>query len=265
MTALRRKIGFIVAAVLGVTGLLLVVGSLGGDDGPAAGAVDVLVVTGTVPRGASLADVRANVAVRAVPAALAVPGALASLDGVPADARVAADLVAGEQLLGSRLVAAASLGRVPAPAGLLEVSVQLDSERALGGSLAAGDTVGVVLSFEQFNGAASSTATTAASTARGSVTHLTLHKVLVTSVAFAGTDAGTGAAPTATTAAVARTSYPSGAVVVTLALPASQVEQVVFAAEFGRIWLAAEPADAEESGTRILALEQVYATTGGSR
>ncbi len=263
MTALRRKIGFIVAAVLGVTGLLLVVGSLGGDDGPAAGAVDVLVVTGTVPRGALLAEVRANVAVRAVPAALAVPGALASLDGVPADARVAADLVAGEQLLGSRLVAAASLGRVPAPAGLLEVSVQLDSERALGGSLAAGDTVGVVLSFEQFNGVASSTATTAASTARGSVTHLTLHKVLVTSVAFAGTDAGT--APTATTAAVARTSYPSGAVVVTLALPASQVEQVVFAAEFGRIWLAAEPADAEESGTRILALEQVYATTGGSR
>jgi pilus assembly protein CpaB len=264
VTALRRKIGFIVAAVLGVSGLLLVAGGLGDDGGSSADTVEVLVVTGAVPRGAALADVRANVAVRAIPVSLAVPGALASLDGVPADARLAADLTVGEQVLGSRLVAAASLGRVPAPAGLLEVSVQLDSERALGGSLAAGDSVGVVLSFEQFNGTLS-TATTAASVARGSVTHLTLHKVLVTSVAFAGTDARTGPGASATTAPGALTAYPSGAVVVTLALPAPQVEQVVFAAEFGRIWLAAEPQDATESGTRILALEQVYATTGGSK
>ena len=264
MTAFRRKIAFVAAAVLGVTGLALLAGSVGGGNDAAGGAVDVLVVTAPVARGASLADLRANLAVRAVPTDLAVPGALASLDGVPADVRVGTDLVAGEQLLGSRLVSASSLGRVPAPDGMLEVSVQLDSERALGGTVVAGDTVGVVLSFEQFNGSAV-TSTTSGTPARGSVTHLTLHKVLVTAVAFAGTDARAGVGSPSTTAPGSAASYPSGAVVVTLALTAPEVEQVVFAAEFGRIWLAAEPADASESDTRILALEQVYADAGGSR
>ena len=45
---------------------------------------------------------------------------------------------------------------------------------------------------------------------------------------------------------------------VTLALSSPQVEQVVFAAEFGHIWLTAENADADESGTRVVTLGEVY-------
>ena len=45
---------------------------------------------------------------------------------------------------------------------------------------------------------------------------------------------------------------------VTLALSSPQVEQLVFGAEFGHIWLTAENADADESGTRIVTLGEVY-------
>jgi hypothetical protein len=45
---------------------------------------------------------------------------------------------------------------------------------------------------------------------------------------------------------------------VTLALSSPQVEQVVFAAEFGHIWLTGENADADESGTRVVTLGEVY-------
>ncbi len=54
----------------------------------------------------------------------------------------------GEALLGNRLVDPNSLaapGSVPVPDGLQEVSVQLDAQRVVGGRLAAGDTVGVVV------------------------------------------------------------------------------------------------------------------------
>ena len=56
---------------------------------------------------------------------------------------------------------------------------------------------------------------------------------------------------------------PSGALLVTLALSSPEVEQVVFAAEFGHIWLTAENADADESGTRIVDLGEVYDDDGG--
>ena len=90
------------------------------------------------------------------------------------------------------------------------------------------------------------------------MTHLTFHKVLVTAVQFAE---GDGRAhddsrrrrgrPTRTTDAEPA---PSNQVLVTLALSSPQVEQVVFAAEFGHIWLTAENADADETGTRIVTL-----------
>jgi hypothetical protein len=40
-------------------------------------------------------------------------------------------------------------------------------------------------------------------------------------------------------------------VFVTLALDAPSVEKVVFAAEHGRVWLALEPKDANEGGTKV--------------
>ena len=58
---------------------------------------------------------------------------------------------------------------------------------------------------------------------------------------------------------------PSNELLVTLALSSPEVEQVVFAAEFGHIWLTAENADADENGTRIVTLGQAYDATEVTR
>jgi hypothetical protein len=43
-----------------------------------------------------------------------------------------------------------------------------------------------------------------------------------------------------------------------LALTAPDVERVTFTAEFGHVWLAAEPKDADETGTKIVVLDNVW-------
>ncbi len=51
---------------------------------------------------------------------------------------------------------------------------------------------------------------------------------------------------------------PSGNLLVTLAVDAPSVERIVFAAEFGLIWLTVEPADAPEDGTKIVTRDNIY-------
>ena len=176
------------------------------------------------------------------------------------------------------------------------MTVALDPERAVGGELKVGDTVGVVLSFDPFDTnvtrfdpanpfpvPAPDTQPTPDARADGeqtdgttstdesdssktpNVTHLTFHKVLVTGVQFNQNDTSAAesgeAADETTTDGETVERAPSGALLVTLALSSPEVEQVVFAAEFGHIWLTAENADADESGTRIVDLGEVYAAT----
>ena len=108
------------------------------------------------------------------------------------------------------------------PAGLQEVSVLLEPQRAVGGRLAAGDTVGVVVSLTFEDGTPA--------------THAVLHGVLVTQVQ--------GAPPRSTR--VDRRDRrrrpparppPSASLMVTLAVNAAQAEAVVFGVEHGTLWL----------------------------
>jgi hypothetical protein len=50
----------------------------------------------------------------------------------------------------------------------------------------------------------------------------------------------------------------AGKYLVTLAIDAPAVEQVVFAGEHGFVWLSAEPTDANEGGTKIVTRANVY-------
>jgi pilus assembly protein CpaB len=122
----------------------------------------------------------------------------------------------------------------------------------VGGSLAVGDTVGVVLSFEPFD-------LPDTDNQSPNMTHLTFHKVLVTAVQFAGGDAPDNAASDDENAGddTGAEAAPTNQVLVTLALTSPQVENVVFGAEFGHIWLTAENADADQSGTRVTTLGEV--------
>lgn len=112
----------------------------------------------------------------------------------------------------------------------------------------AGDKVGVFLSFEtDANGVPAS--------------HLQLNNIPV--VAVQGAPAPAVEDETASTDAVTATSPGSEPVavdnlMVTLALPAADAEQLVFGAEFGTLWLSAQPEGTPTEGTRVVGPPQAY-------
>jgi pilus assembly protein CpaB len=157
------------------------------------------------------------------------------------------DLQPGEELLASRFVdptAVKAQGRASVPAGMQEVTIKLPIERVVGGALAPGDTVGILLSF-------------ASQDALPSQTQLTYNKVLLTAVqlpsganaqdtsnAQPAANAGSGGPGSSNTSSASE-------YLVTLALPGADAERIVYAVEFGKIYLSKEPASAQDttSGT----------------
>jgi pilus assembly protein CpaB len=196
----------------------------------------VLVVTTAVPAGADAEQVSESVAVRELPGVAVAPGAASSLGELKGLVTTTA-LQPGEQLLRSRLADPAVLQAakgVVVPAGMHRVSLQLEPQRAVGGRVAAGDTVGVFLSTENKD---------------VSTTQLSLHKVLVTAVEGAPAAAGDG---------TSKAQPAPETMTVTLAAKAAAVEKIVFAAEHGTIWLSAEPADASTDSTPVLTKGNLY-------
>jgi pilus assembly protein CpaB len=227
MNRRRKLIGVIASVVLAAVGTgLLVAYVRSADDRALDGqqAVGVLVVTETIPKGTRAEDVTAKVKTEQVPSKVVAQGAVAdlrALNGLVAGG----DLLPGEQIVQSRFSAAAATGIAVAPPGSLKVTVAMDALRAVGGQVRTGDSVGLVVSFDDPESS-----------------RLVLQKVPVTDVR---TDAG-----------VAVTGKPDGTAVigtlwVTLAIDAPAVERVVFGAEHGTLWLAWEPKDANEGGTKV--------------
>ncbi len=225
----RQKLAGIVASVV-LAGLgtgLLVAYVRSAEDRALEGerTASVLVVTDTIPKGTKAEDIAAKVRTEQVPTKVMANGALATLG--PIAGRVSAvELLPGEQLVQTRFATPASLStKTTAPAGSLQVTVALDAVRALGGRVREGDSVGVLMSFED-----------------PETTHLVLQKVPVTDVRTAEGVPVTGRLDGTT---------PVGTFMVTLAVDAPAAEKVVFAAEHGRMWLSWEPKDAVESGTKV--------------
>lgn len=206
----------------------------------------VLVVTSTVPQGTAAAQLGKLVALEELPAKAVVPGALTSITSLKGQVTTTA-LEPGEQLLASRFADPTTLQdtlAVQVPKGFSEVSVQLEPQRAVGNNLSPGDHVGVFISL---GGDA------------GGKTHLVLNKVLVTRIQGvtaeqaaqsantqqSGQQSGQQAASTAQPA-------PQGSLMITMALSANDAEQVVYAAQYGQIWLSLENKDSTASGTRIV-------------
>jgi pilus assembly protein CpaB len=265
---MKRKItGVIVAIVLAAVGTFALVGYVqSAKDEAVAGErqVEAYVVSTATAKGATLDQVRDAVDKTEVPAKVRPEDAVTDLDDLDEGLVAAVDLEPGELLLRSRLIKPEDLARAQVPDGMQELTVALEPERAVGGSLRTGDTVGAVLSFDPFDQQDGQGGDAGEQTPN--MTHLTFHKVLVTSVQFdeneaeastsvgGGNDGGDGGDE------VERA--PSKRLLVTLALTSPQVEQVVFAAEFGHIWLTAENAQADESGTRVVTLGEVFGPAG---
>ncbi|WP_457963115.1 Flp pilus assembly protein CpaB [Arthrobacter sp. D1-29] len=234
-----RLLGGIVALVLAVVGTLLLVSYVQGSEARAQEdlqPIDVLVVEKQVSEGATLDQIRESVRLASLPAASVPNGALKSLDGL--EGKVAsADLVPGEALLGVRLVDPTSLaapGSVPVPAGMQEISVQLEAQRVVGGRIAAGDTVGIVALFED-----------GANAGGGESAQQIFHKVLVTSVQRSTAQTSTNGQTDP--AEQANTQLPTGQLLVTFARGDTDATKIAFAATFGQLWLTKEPDSATES------------------
>jgi pilus assembly protein CpaB len=261
---MNRKIsGIIVAIVLAAVGTFALVAYVrSAKEQAVAGEerVEVYVVRSGTPRGTPLADVEDAVERVEVPAKVRPDDAVADIDDLDDDLVASVDLAVGEILLESRLIPAEDLSRAPVEEGLQEVTVALEPERAVGGRLRAGDTVGVVLSFEPFDVQDGTGGEQAEQTAN--MSHLTFHKVEVTSVQF-DVDDGDAAPPVGDDGGDDEEEQvdeaPTERLLVTLAVSSPQVEQIVFAAEFGHIWLTAENEAADEGGTRVVTLGEVFA------
>ena len=218
-----RIIAVLLAAVLAVVGAVLLISYVrGADDRAFAGAelTQVLIVKTEIPAGTSGAELGTTVDLKSVPVAYVAAGAVtdvSDLKGLVA----AVSLAPGEQVLASRFVApdtfGADGGTAAVPKGLQEITVSLDLQRVVGGALVAGDLVGVYGSLQADN----------TDSAR---TQLVESEVLVTSVVR---DAAVDASAVQT----------SGAILVSLAVTADQAQRIIYALEFGTVYLSQQSTD----------------------
>lgn len=261
----RRILGIVAAVVLAAVGTgVLTLYVKGAEDRALAGerTVEVLVVQAAVKSGTPAEQLADLVDMKRIPAKVQAVDSVASLDEL--DGKVAlVDLVPGEQVVATRFAEPDQIvqrGAVEVPDGLQEVTVSLEPQRAIGGRIAPGDTVGVFLSFEPFDVDGVMLTDEAGNTTEvqktPNTTHLTFHKVLVTNVQ--GEPAPAREEAEDDDESPGPDPAPGGSFLVTLALDSAQAERVVFTAEFGTIWLSHEPETAVEDGADIKTRGNVY-------
>ena len=253
----RRMFGIIGAVVLALLGTFVLVSYVkGAEDRALAGekTVKVLVAAEPIEVGTPAEELEGKLKFERIPQKVKAEGAVTSIAQL-GNRITETDLLQGEQIVKSRFIEESEAGSAaPGSTGgenLLQQTVALEPERAIGGQIKQGDIVAVVGSFDPFD-APDGTKTP-------NQTHILIHKVRVTNVQVesspgAAAPGAGGGEEEGDEAAEA----PTGRFLVTLAVDAPSVERVTFTAEFGHVWLAAEPKDADESGTKIVVLDNVW-------
>lgn len=248
-----RLIAGVIAVVLATVGTVVLVSYVRGADARAVAGlapVSVLVAAEPIPQGTQASALAALVETKQIPANVVLPNRVTSLTQLEGDVALVA-LDPGEQLLDSKFGAPPSIDphALVIPPEMQQVTVLLDLQRAMGGAIKAGDTVGVFLSYTPVD--------------QVNRTHLTLQKVLVTGVqgalasAAAATAAGAAQNPVSVSTSGSTAAPPAPVdltdkLLVTVATDAADAEQIVFAATYGTVWLSNEPLTADESGTQII-------------
>ena len=280
---MRRVIAAVLAIVLAALGIVLVLRYAQNADQRALDGMEtrrVFVATEPIPEGTPASELAALTEARQVPEAYLIGGVITDLDDLEGEVALA-DVPAGEQLSTARFATPDEIrGRddfeLPEEAqDLHQITVPLGTARSLGGDIAAGDTVGVFMSFdaefqqglyvdadgevrwlEDLPGDTQSDTAEDGSTENLSIalTQLALEKVLVTRVQGGYVPAPAPASTDADEedeAAAEEDAGPEDEILVTLALSGGDAERLVYAMEFGTVWLSYEPETAEEDDTDV--------------
>ena len=248
----RRVFGIIIAVVLALVGVGVLVSYVqGAEDRALAGqkTVEVLVAAEAIEAGTPAGDLDGKLEIKTVTANVRAEGAVTSIDQL--GERVSEiDLLPGDQIVKARFVDAdeAQAGAATAEDGenMLQATVALEPERALGGLIKPGDTVGVVASFEIPD-------------TSSSTTHLTLQAIQITNVQLeqssTAVESEGGEQADDDEAAAA----PTGRFLVTLSVDAPSLERLVFAAEHGTVWLASERVGSDSTGAGVVTITNIFA------
>jgi pilus assembly protein CpaB len=206
-------IGAVVLALLGIASLVAYANDA--DDRAFKGTelVSVIQVVNEVPAGTKAENLGSAVNVVKLPKAAVPDTALKTLD--PVSGLVAtATLVPGEVLVTDRFGTTAEVNggeKVTVPKGMQEITIKLAAVRALDGKLAAGDHVGVAVSYDDVKR-----------------TNFAVNQVLVLSSTSGVADGET-----------------AGDVVVRLAVSSINAEKIVHASEFAHVYLTKQGEDAD--------------------
>jgi pilus assembly protein CpaB len=281
---MRRWLAIGSALALAVIGAFLLITYVqGAEDRALEGQelVSVLVVERPIAKGATLDEVEARVELRELAANSVAEGSVSNLDDLTG-LITAVDLVEGEQLLLGRFetpAEAATETRIEVPSDLLQVTVAVRPERAVGGRLVPGDLVAIVASFDPFELNAvepgdeealqealdatvltpepdpetGEVASTPVSLKTPNATKIIMHKILVTAIQveeLPQEDATVTGGPVELA--------PTGNLLITLAARAEEVEKIIFTIEHGSLWMALESPDAPEPETEIRTRGNIY-------
>lgn len=287
----RRLVGGIASVLLGLIGTFVLLNYVrSAEDRALEGKelVQVILIDGQRAVSAGTPADRIPLRVAQVPseivAANAVSDALELLDMV-----AAVDLIPGEQLIWDRLIDAteyaeaeeARVGPTDLPPGYMEITVPIPADRALGGRIEIGETIALI---GIFNGAADPTVFDPNDAIEGAVTnedtlayvepppdqstHMLARGVLVTGIQVdelpievenpVGDDEDGEEAEEPRDEGPKVTQAPSGIYLLSLALRTYDVERVVFAQEYGSMWIARDPVGTDYSGSQVQSLESIY-------
>jgi pilus assembly protein CpaB len=257
-----RLLGGIAALLVAIIGTVLLITYVQSADQRAMAGTEtseVLVVQKAIPAGTPTSEIAGSVALKPIQKSTLTEGTVTDLADLGSKV-TAVSLVPGEQLLTSRMVDPDSFlgpSRVAVPDGMQEVTFKLPIERVVGGKITAGDTVGIFISLQQ-----SSTNGAGETTTQSSGTQLTFHKVLVTAAQFSNGSAAQPDAGQESRSDGALSSENSnqsdGTYLITVARNSIEAERLVYAVEFGKIYLSKEPAEATEGNTGVVDQTKVF-------
>lgn len=257
----RRIVGLIAAVVLALFGTIALAAYVSSAEERALSGeelVEVYVATVMIASGTAAEEIESLVRVEQIPVKIRAEGAVDSLPALSGQV-AAVDLLPGEQLVTGRFVRRSEFADretgIEVPEDMVEVTVELDAERAIGGLLEPGQTVAVLASYEPFqisrtvipiDGAEVPVPSAVAEDIDGTTpntTDLLLRKVLVTAVQERVNPASESAENERLTIA------PEGTIFVTLAVSPVDATRVVFTVEYGTLWLAVERETVPETDT----------------